>query len=286
MKHTLAENLLRFGVKNLSEANIKTLKEQEQNAAATTPAPSTAAPTTKAPVESKKFEVAFNCGRGKDKYPGIARAYAYKQPDGSFSPGNIVIGYPDNSGKQMFFTLINTNNVYSLDNRSVSKFQTPDALAEWIKNYGCAIDKPILPITAIKQSIAQLAQYTKAKLTIDPAVQQAFAISYEESNVSGNPIQSGKLTGILAPFGFASINTRLNPETLQEMPGSRQIWLGDGTRVSSNMYAFKIVNGKLAPIGGETINMTLKKAGVGQDRWPELRQSILDLYNTLNTTAA
>jgi hypothetical protein len=276
MKHTLAENLLRFGVKNLSEANIKTLQEQE------TTTPTT--PGTKPPAPTKKVEIAFNCGNGNNKYPGVVRGYINKQPDGSFKPGNIVVGYPDNSGKQMFFTITNINNVYSLSNNSVSKIKTPDALAEWIRNYGCAIDKPILPITAIQQTITQLATETQTKLSIDPTLKNAFAISYEESNVNGKSIQSSKLTGALAPFGFASINFKLNPQTLQEMPGSRQIWLGDGTRVSSNMYAFKVIDGKLAPVGGETINMVLKKAGPNVV-WPELKKEILNLYNTLNTTA-
>jgi hypothetical protein len=50
------------------------------------------------------------------------------------------------------------------------------------------------------------------------------------------------------------------------------------------MYAFKVIDGKLAPVGGETINMVLKKAGPNVV-WPELKKEILNLYNTLNTTA-
>jgi len=63
MKNKLAENLLRFGVKNLSEANIKTLQEQNPDAAVTTsPTPGQSAkvdnPTVmKAGLQSTLFQI-------------------------------------------------------------------------------------------------------------------------------------------------------------------------------------------------------------------------------------
>jgi hypothetical protein len=128
MKHTLAENLLRFGVKNLSEANIKTLQEQNPNAAApagatkpgaTAPA-GTTTPGAKPAAQNQRFEATVNTRNSNNDVPGSVVGFAMKQPDGSFLPGNIIVRYPGGASV-VSFSLINSNGVYILDPRGVFK---------------------------------------------------------------------------------------------------------------------------------------------------------------------
>lgn len=275
MKHILAENLLRFGVKNLSEANIKMLQEQEDaNAAApgATTNPGTTTPGAKPPAQNQRFEATFNTRANNKDVPGSVVGFAMKQPDGSFKPGYIIVRWPSGASVTSF-SLINSNGVYILDPRGV--FKKPRDLSQAIYDYKLAsIQKGLLPVTAVKQVITNIGKATKTSLKLDPAVEQAFAITWMNSAVSKSI--KGTPTGVLAPFKTASLVLHLNPETGVEM--YRELWLGN-----SNMYSYaKLSNGKVGPNGSGRANDALK---LPPERTPEINQAVTDLYNQLEAQA-
>jgi hypothetical protein len=282
MKNKLAENLLRFGVKNLSEANIKTLQEQNPNATppagatkpSTTAPAGTTTPAAKPAAQNQRFEATFNTRQNNKDVPGSVVGFAMKQPDGSFKPGYIIVRYPGMSSVTSF-SLINSNGVYILDPRGTGALKKPGDLAQAIKDYKLApIRKGLLPVTAVKQVIANIGKATKTSLKLDPTLEQAFAISWMNSAVSKSI--NGTPTGVLAPFKTASLVLHLNPETGVEM--YRELWLG-----RSNMYSYaKASNGKVGPNGSGRANDALK---LPPERTPEINQAVTDLYNQLEAQA-
>ena len=142
-----------------------------------------------------------------------------------------------------------------------------------------------MPVTAVTQALAQLAQATGTKLALDPATRNAFAITYQNSNVRSGKY-SGKLTGILAAFGIAELVQYLNPETSAIM--HKELWLGDGVKVADNRSTFAVENGQLVPGHGRSISNTYERAKSKNPDvvWKDLKQAILTLYTQLDSQAA
>lgn len=271
MKHILAENMLRFGVKNLSESNIKNLQEAEP----TPPASSATTPTQPTtPPANQRFESTFNVRQNNKDVAAKVVGFATKRPDGSFAPGSITLTYPHGGSGNTYIGFRNVEGTYVINPMSGAEIRKPSDIANAISEHKFAsIAKGILPVTALKQVIANISKATKVSLKLDPAVEQAMAINHQNSAVSKTI--PGKPTGLLAPFKTAGLVLRLNPETGTEM--YRELWLG-----GSNMYSYAKWNGKVVPNGAERANDFLKLDPAKQ---PELNQAITDLYNQLDAAA-
>lgn len=234
MKHTLAENLLRFGVKNLSESNIKNLQEQTEPAPA---APAAAATTTKpaGQAERRKFESTFNANQGGTVVAAKVIGYADKQPDGNFKPGGITMTYPKGSSGNNYIGFSVLNGAYV----ATGAFAKPDAMQQLVLG-SAGIAKGPLPVTALKDVIAQLSKFTKTPLSLDPRVEQGLALPASKST-NGKVVKQPITTGILRPWGEASLHITYNPETNTEM--KRELWIG-----GTNQYTFtKSSTGKFGP---------------------------------------
>lgn len=272
MKHTLAENMLRFGVKNLSESNIKNLQEQTEPTPA---APAAAATTTKpaGQAERRKFESTFNANQGGKIVPAKVAGYAEKQPDGSFKPIGITMTYPKGSSGNSYIGFSPYNNVYV----ATGEFRSKDSMEALVAG-SAGIAKGPLPVTALKDVITQLSKFTKTPLSLNPSVVEGLAIPASKSAV-GKKVEQPITMGILKPWGVAQMHITYHPETNAEL--KRELWIG-----RSNIYTFaKDANGKVgynASVSNyDSLLKKLSMTGTSEERKKVLDAATV-LFNELN----
>jgi hypothetical protein len=235
MKNILAENMLRFGVKNLSEADRYHLTE------ITGSTPAAAKPTQVA------VEFATTLG------PGKILGYLYKQSNGSFVQGpKIAIYRPD---KMHVDIKLNDDKTSWIFDPASSKDK--DTLYAWLyenKNPAMYIGG-IKPSTVLNQVVAQLNKAAGTNVTIAGDILSALTPSYQNvGTILKSEIATQK---ILKPMKTASMKVYLDPETKKEMRREMNIG-GTGT------YIFvKGASGKILPAGGSSDLMSspLLKAG-------------------------
>jgi hypothetical protein len=265
MKNILAENMLRFGVKNLSEANIKTLHEQNPNATTTTPG--AAKPKT---YPTQRVEQTFNTIYNGSPAVGKVTGTLLKKEDGSFIPNSIRIDYPSSSGEPFV--------IYLKPLDGTMTFQIPNN-AEGIQNFitsrSAQITKGNLPITAIKLVTDQMSKLSKVPLKMDPKLTNAFALPIGRFGDTKNIDMPAP--GLLAPFKIVRMHLVFHPETSKEI--HREMHLGGGNQYS---YA-KDSSGKIIRNGGTgDPNDRLKLTG---QNLIELRQAITNAYTALEAKA-
>lgn len=272
MKHTLAENMLRFGVKNLSESNIKNLQEAEPTPAA----PAAAATTTKpaGQAERRTFESTFNANQGGKIIPAKVTGYAIKQPDGSFKPGGITMSYPKSASGYTYIGLINSNGMYIPQ----GVYAKTDAMQELVLA-SAGISKGPLPVTALKNVIAQISAFTKTPLSLNPSVERGLALPAAKS-ANAKSVKQPITTGILKPYGTAFLQVTYNPET--DIETKREIWIG-----GTNQYSFaKSSTGQFGPNAAasnyDSLYKKLGMTGTTQER-KQVAAAAEVLYNELSS---
>ena len=269
MKNTLAENMLRFGVKNLSESDLRKLHEQtEMPATTTTPG---AKPKQ---AERRKFESVWNANQQGKIVPAKVVGYAEKQPDGSFKPLGITMTYPKGSSGNNFIGFGLYNNVYV----ATGQFKTRESMEELVLG-SAGVAKGPMPLTALNDVITQLSKFTKTPLSLDPKVVQGLALPASKSAV-GKIVKQPITTGILRPWGEAQMHITYNPETNAET--KRELWIG-----GSNMYTFAKDSKGNVGYNASVSNYDSLFKKLGMTGTSEDRKKVLDaatiLYNELDS---
>jgi hypothetical protein len=214
MKHILAENLLRFGVKNLSEANIKTLHEQNPNA--TAPVAKT---TPKPAPQFQRFEQTFNTTNGQGRIIGFAE----KQQDGSFKPKSTIdIVYPSYQG-QFQIRLILRNTTYTIDDQIGVGSKITGPADNWIYSSGAPIIAPIKPLTALNKVIESISKITGTQLFLNNWTRDAFgsARTGVQKRALRVPTSNTKYLGV---YRDADLFINLDPESGKEI--DRDFYIG------------------------------------------------------------
>jgi len=205
MKHTLAENMLRFGVKNLSESDLRKLQEQLEE------------PKTKTPAQ--KVEQMFNVKTSAGKAVGSVKALLPLTNGKAGVPLDITINYPDVMNKLNLFKLrLFNNTTYKLDTAYGSG---KDFSEEWIVNSGGSILAPKKPLTAINDVIASINKQTGSNVSLDPKITQTLNTAESGVRKSVDVQLTAKdvrlSTGVLIPYKFARLSVVYDPETNKEL---------------------------------------------------------------------
>ena len=279
MKNTLAENLLRFGVKNLSESEKKKLHEQLATGTKTNPKKLPGVKVTAKKPKSKPipYMVSFNTVDSQNKpVVGTAEGFAVKQPDGKLAPSDkISLKMPSNKGIQRI-DFVRQGNVYTYSPYSL--YKNRKELAAFFHNYANRIAKPLKPQTALTQLIAQINKGTGANLTLNPQVVAGImdGWDYQSSGVTKRALVP-KLSGLLTPMKSASLYVTYDPETGQEI--HREMWLGN-----SNVYTYqKYSDGKIKKTGGSNVLNDRPDMAPARENRKQFDAEITALYNQLES---
>jgi hypothetical protein len=244
MKNILAENLLRFGVKNLSEADKLRLEQKTPTAPAVAGKTPTAAPKTPA----KKVQVSFNMSTGAGLRQNLkvteCKVYGTYMQDPKtrkYGPPNQLVLQLSQNGKpvNIIFRLNTMTNTYLMENNTLKG----DKLVDYLRyNTEHIVDKN--PATALTQIIENIKNETGVAVNIDSTVvnniRSAYDIYWKTGIVDIN--QMTITAGVLAPYKRAVLDKYINPETNQEYIDSRKLVFGNGSA------GFWIKNDKIAGV--------------------------------------
>jgi hypothetical protein len=257
MKNILAENMLRFGVKNLSEADRYHLTEITGS--------------TPVKVATPMYKASFASNLGPITFTGTT----VKQPNGSFKPDPTIQAYITKKGF-LRAQLNPTTGIFGFDTENFGP--NYDKARTWL--YGTPpmflINKGINPGTALTQVVAQLNKAAGTAYTIDPKVLQALLPGLNTA-VQGNSSVAA-LSGILAPLQNASMTVYYDPETGAEL--NKFMYL------RNDVYKYSMIAGKLTPAGGtqNALNDDAIKAGLANvtfDR-KQFNAALTSLWTTLS----
>lgn len=248
MKNILAENLLRFGVKNLSEAD-KLRLEQKTPTTGGGGAVAGKTPTTVKPPQGKKvvasFKMSVGAGPAGQQSKGITENSVYgiltKDPKtGKFLPPNtLTLSLSQNKQPVPVRFVLVGGTTYQLE--PGQKFTNGPKLVEFLRSNTGHIESGS-PATALMQVIENIKNETGVNVSIDSTVVNNIRSAYDVYwktgivDVKQTPITSG----VLKPFKRAILDKYINPETNQEYIDNRKLVLGNGA------YGFWINNDKIA----------------------------------------
>lgn len=268
MKNTLAENLLRFGVKNLSESDIKKL--QEQNPPAGNETNPNKLPGTTVTVKSaeKKLQASFKRADNK-----TATWFANVKMDPKTKKWNLVnIKFtPDDRGTAEAPLSINNDLVQA---GNVSQLLSSNRSGDLVGYTGPGMS----PLAALNNLLSQISKQTGVqygisqdlKNTITPPNMPNFYFTYKESTIpKGSYLKPG------ISYGIKSL---VDPDTNQVI--NRTLFIGD--RISS---AYQIVidqTGKLRGAGSNSVETVVKNLLQGGSQY--LNVSPTDDYAKDNVT--
>jgi len=294
MKNILAENLLRFGVKNLSEAD-KLRLEQKTPTAGGGGAVAGKTPAAVKPAQGKKvvasFKMSVGGGAAGQQSKGITECSVYgiltKDPKtGKFLPPNELTLSLAFNGKflkerALTFVLNKMANTYMLQpNQGVTN---GPKLVEFLRYKTDQIESGS-PATALMQVIENIKNETGVNVSIDSSVVSNIRSAYDVYWKSGiTDFKKMNITqGVLKPFTTVTLKKYFNPETNQEYINDRMLSFGTS---KFGYYVGKSAPAKQNLFGGreDFINFltTNNKLPDGYDVLGKATQEAQKYYNQL-----
>ena len=249
MKNILAENLLRFGVKNLSEADKLRLEQKTPTtggggAVAGTTASTAAAKTPMKPIVVN-FKMSKRPGPIGDAKKGIVQCNVTARPSKNTAgaivpPAFITLNLLGVDGKfaPIVFEYQKIVNTYIPQDRSMRG----ENLVEYLRNQTDKVAEGIMPATALTQMTNQISQLTGQQVSIDSSILNSITSAYNIPgktgvlNIKNLPLKGGILNPKNAK-AFVYYKVYFQPETNQEIDKRLELAPGD--------YFIRIVNGKV-----------------------------------------
>lgn len=239
MKNILAENLLRFGVKNLSD-NDKLKLEQKTGGggAVASTTPTTAAKTPIKPIVVN-FKMCRKPGPIGDTSKGIVQCNVTATPrknnkGAMIPPAKITLNLLGVDGKfsPLVFVYSDTVNTYITENQSMRG----QVLVDFLRKNTEKVAEGIMPATALTQMTNQISQLTGQQVSIDSSLIDKIASAYNVPGMTGvmnfkNLKVSG---GILNPRNkaiYVTYKVYFQPETNQEIEKRFELYGGHFIRV-------------------------------------------------------
>jgi hypothetical protein len=224
MKNILAENMLRFGVKNLSESTIKQLHEQHLNEAPPVPTGSAqpgAAPA-KAPQNQRVeqiFRVKLNAKGATADGKVIANIPMVQGK--AQTPSKISIQWPKPDGKVITLSLTSTSKgQYDFDTREPASRDAKMQGMDWPGTNAANILGPQKPLTALNAVIAAINKQTGGNWSAANDVVEV--LSNARSGVQKYATVQlsaaiGLKDGSIMPYKTAGLTITYDPETNKEI---------------------------------------------------------------------